>query len=463
MCERFSAHCRTTLLVGLVLLVLSSLLAGAAPSVRSLTYAPAPADNPLKGFVPYAGAGKSFPHSLEFNYLPLSALMKGPKEFDWRPLEKLLDDIAGRGNQAVFRIYLEYPGKPVSTPQYLVDAGVKIRRWKNTNTAPFPAKYDHTPDYEDPRMREALRNFIAALGKRYDGDPRIGYITAGLLGTWGEWHCYPHDEWFASKEVQAEVMTSYEQAFQVTPILLRYPAGPDEWAHAPNHNRPFGYHDDSFAWATIPTGRKQDDWFFMPAMIRGGEPATTKWQTQPIGGEIRPELWPCIWKAKGCNEGQDYAACVRQTHATWLMETSTNRDLSPDERERALKAARMLGYEFHIPKVRLERKDAGSMEVVVTIENRGVAPFYYDWKIELGVKGPNEGMRSIATDWKLTGIQPGQSREWRATIEPALQGGDGRLQLRAVNPLKNGKPLRFANKEQDAAVEGWLDLGSTHP
>ena len=138
-------------------------------------------------------------------------------------------------------------------------------------------------------MRKALQNFIAALGKKYDGDPRIGFITAGLLGTWGEWHEYPRDELFANKQTQREVMDAYQQAFQTTPILLRYPAAKDHWHYAANHTRPLGYHDDSFAWATLDTGRKKDNWFFVPSLMAAGDAAANKWRTQPIGGEIRPD------------------------------------------------------------------------------------------------------------------------------------------------------------------------------
>ena len=96
-----------------------------------------------------------------------------------------------------------------------------------------------TPDYEDQKLRTALSNFIAAFGKKYDGDPRIGFITAGLLGTWGEWHTYPRGELFASKLVQSEVMDAYAAAFRVTPVLLRYPAGEHTWGKASNATRPF--------------------------------------------------------------------------------------------------------------------------------------------------------------------------------------------------------------------------------
>lgn len=450
-------------LIGAFLLGFVSTPWAANRITRKLTYAPAPADNPLKGFVPYATQGKNFPHSLEFNYLPLRDLMTGPARFDWKPMDALLDDIASRGCQAVVRVFQEYPGKPISVPKFLVDEGVEIRRWKNTNTAPFPAKFDHTPDYEDPRMRAALQSFIAAFGKRYDGDPRLGYVTAGLLGTWGEWHCYPHTEWFASKEVQIEVMDAYESAFKITPVLMRYPAGPNEWAHAPNHTRRFGYHDDSFAWATIPTGRKEDDWYFMPAMNRGGESAKNKWRTQPIGGEIRPELWPCIWTKDGCGKGQDYDQCVEQTHATWLMETSTSRKLTTDERERALAAARRLGYEFHISKCQFEsRPEKESLRVALTIENKGVAPFYYAWPVELALaKETGEIVATHPTAWSLQGILPGKPANWEQQFPTHnLKPGKYALLLRAVNPLPNGRPLRFANATQDRPRKGWLSLGT---
>ncbi len=53
---------------------------------------------------------------MEFNYLPLSELVVGPDQYDWQPLEKLLDDIASRGHQSVFRIWMEYPGHREGIP-----------------------------------------------------------------------------------------------------------------------------------------------------------------------------------------------------------------------------------------------------------------------------------------------------------------------------------------------------------
>jgi hypothetical protein len=431
----------------------------AKPVVFRPAYAPGPTDNPLKGFVPYAGQGRNFPHSLEFNYLPLASMMTGPTNFNWAPMERLLDGIASRGCQSVFRIYMEYPRKPSGVPEYLVAAGVKLRAWTNTNTQPLPPALDHTPDYEDPRLRAALTNFIAALGARYDGDPRIGFITAGLLGTWGEWHCHPHSEWFASKTVQAEVMDAYEAAFKRTPVLLRYPAGDNDRAHASNARRNMGYHDDSFAWATLETGRKNDDWFYLTALRKAGPAAMDRWRTAPIGGEIRPELWPCLWKAAGCTKGQDFAQSVRETHASWLMDSSTSRPLTPDERERALDAARSLGYELQV--VQASAALTGRrLEVSVTIANRGVAPFYADWPVRVVAVG-SDGEESVAQlPFVLDKLLPATTNTQSVTLDLAkVSSGEIKLLLGIPNPLKGGKMFRFANVDAEPLRPGLLTLG----
>jgi hypothetical protein len=445
-------------LTALAILPVPCVMAGESLVIRP-AYAAGPADNPLKGFVPYAGQGREFPHSLEFGYLSLASVMTGPTNFNWASLDRLLDGIASRGCQAVFRFYLEYPRTPSGVPEYLAAAGVKMRVWTNTNTQPFPPAVDHTPDYEDPRLRAALTNFIAALGARYDGDPRVGFITAGLLGTWGEWHCYPHSEWFASKRVQTEVMDTYDAAFRKTPILLRYPAGDHDPAHAANSRREFGYHDDSFAWATLDTGRQDEEWFYLAALRKAGPAAMMRWRTAPIGGEIRPELWPCLWKTAGCNEGQDFNRCVRETHASWLMDSSTSSPLTPDERNRALAAARSLGYELQVVEATAKLTDH-RLEVSITITNRGVAPFYANWAVKLMAVGPSGGEMSVQLPFALNTLQPETAATASGTLDLSkCPSSEIKLFLGIPNPLKSGRMLRFANADAEPVRAGWLTLG----
>jgi len=437
--------------------------AEAGDGPRVLAYAPAPPNNPLKGFVPYLRGDSTFPHSLEWDYSKLSDLMTGPTNFNWAPFEAKLAAAASRGHQFYARFYLEWPGRPTGVPQYLIAAGVQMRTWTNTNTQPHPPAVDHTPDYEDARLRAALTNFIHALGRRYDGDPRLGFVGLGLLGTWGEWHNFPRSEWFASKTVQREVMDAYEAAFRKTKLVARYPAGTNDFRYASNGGRAIGYHDDSFAWATVYTGAKDADWFFETRLRAAG--ALAKWRTQPIGGEVRPEVWSCLFDDPSCApKGQGFDLCVTVTHASWLCNEGVFRPgAQPAAVERALAAARRLGYELHAAGVEIFPASRDRvLPIALTVTNTGVAPFYYDWPVELGVlDSQTQIVARWRPNWKLSDIVPGEAASvWRYQGEvKGLPPGAYQLLLRVVNPLPNGVPLRFANQSQDRPLPGWLTLG----
>lgn len=427
-----------------------------------LEYAPAPPDNPLKGFVTYPRPSSDFPHSLVWNYLPLRSLMTGPSDFNWQPLEAELDDAASQGRQFIPRFYLDFPGLPTGIPQFLLDVGLQVHTWTNYNNDPFPPAVCYTPDYNSPLLRAALTNFIAALGARYDRDPRLAFVPLGLLGLWGEWHNYPRAELFASKAVQAEVMDAYAAAFKTTRLLARYPAGSGDATYAPNNLRSVGYHDDSFAWATIPTGRPEDSWFFVARLNAAG--AASKWRGHPIGGEVRPEVWNCLWNDPTCAPaGQEFTRCVTNTHATWLANHGVfANDLQGAQLQRALAGARLLGYEFHVTQATMgDAYSAAPLRVSISVTNSGIAPFYYDWPLEYGALSTNGTLTAAwPTGLKLTAIQPGAAARYLEHQVPNLDlpPGSYTLAVRVAHPLANGKPLRFANTTQDQHRPGWLSL-----
>ncbi len=99
-------------------------------------------------------------------------------------------------------------------PQYLIDGGTdQSRKYDFENNR----KISFSPNYDDPNVKEMLLHFVDALGDKYDGDPRIGYITAGLYGFWGEEHTYPYNgyvneqnptaiNWMPSDEFRAQLV-----------------------------------------------------------------------------------------------------------------------------------------------------------------------------------------------------------------------------------------------------------------
>jgi hypothetical protein len=261
-------------------------------------------------------------------------------------------------------------------------------------------------------------------------------------------------------------MDAYEAAFQKTKLVARYPAGPNDARYADNRTRAIGYHDDSFAWATVHTGKRGDEWFF-ESRLRSAQ-ALDKWRTEPVGGEVRPEVWPCLFNEPSCApKGQEFDRCVAVTHASWLCNGGVFRGkIQGAARARAIEAARKLGYELHLASVEISPMSGdGLLPITLTVTNTGVAPFYYDSPVELGVL--NSQTRIVATwrpDWKLSTIEPGEvSAAWRFQGDvKALAPGAHRMLLRVANPLPNGSPLRFANQSQDRHVSGWLTLGEFH-
>lgn len=440
----------------------STLLLFVISDLTKLSYQPSPVDNPLRGLVPYQGKWEdTFPHSMEFNYIPLDKLVVGEKKYNWEALESLLNDVATRGHQTIFRVYMEYPGQKGGIPQYLLNQGLKVFSYSNSNTKPSSEPENTTPDYSDPRLRQCLKDFLAALGSRYDGDPRIGFITAGLLGMWGEWHCYPKDELFAKPNVQKEVLDAYELNFRRTPILLRYPRGKTDNQYVENTSRRMGYHDDSFAWATLDTKKPEDFWFFMPALKAAGSEALNKWKTQPIGGEIRPEAWVKVFQANpGVPQIQDFEKCVQETHVSWLMESGITNDKPPKETlDRATRMVGKMGYEFHIPWIRTQAI-AGTLFLTMGIQNRGVAPFYANWPSQvvlINSKGEFVKQATVKTDYRT--ILPGTTEERNFTLPlNQMNKGDYKLLYRIQNPMKGGYHVKFANTTQDEDLNEWLTL-----
>jgi hypothetical protein len=437
------------ILVG-ALACLGVFASSAGTNSYTLAVSAPPTNNPLKGFMPYRGNYPTFPHSMEWTYLPLRSLMTGPTNFDWTSLDHLINEIAGRGHQAVFRIYLDYPKLATGIPQYLLDAGLATHAYTDYDNA-----LSVCPDYQNPLLLQALTNFVSALGARYDGDPRIGFITLGLLGFWGEWHTYPHDAWFASTAVQDAVLTAYQTAFAKTKLLVRRPAG------SYPATRAIGYHDDSFAFQTLDPPA----WCFLGLLKAAGD--TNKWLTQPIGGEVRPEVQRCMWDIRQTScvpAGQAFDQCVDLTHASWMLNQGAfSPGFTGAQWDAALAGAQRLGYSFCVSNaILVDAWTNTPLQVSVGLRNLGVAPFYYDWTVQLGaLDGSNQLAGAWLTSWKLSSLLPAATNTvWNWTLaNHGLAPGRYKLALRVINPLPTGLPLRFGNLAQDADVPGWLTLG----
>ena len=392
----------------------------------TLEAAPAPVSNPMKGFMPWAPAAGGKP-----------VLAKGslPYTLEWAPFP-VNDVVTGRDT------YDFYDNRRIS----------------------------FSPNYDDPNVQQMFLHFVAALGNRYDGDPRIGYITAGLYGFWGEEHTYPYNgaissqnptgiNWMPSDAFRAQLVEAWDDAFDETFIQNRYPTEATK-AHG------MGYHDDSFGYATL----EGVSWHFIPKLKKQGE--ADAWQHAPIGGELYPPAQMCLFSqpvnCPNMDPEGDYKALesIQGAHATWLINQKaftvgyTGSDLT-----RAQQASAAMGYTLQATRTSATYHGAKAT-VAVDIKNTGSAPFYATWPLEVVLVDKNKTIVATQTlESPLPSVLPGQTGTVTArfTLPSQYRANDSAQELaaaiRVVNPLPNGVPVAFANATMDKPLPGYLELG----
>ena len=401
-------------------------------------------DNPLKGFITSYLWGEpvnGFPDAMEFLYLPMSSLWDADGETLDAGLEPLMAAAEARDHHVVLRVYLDYPTKAAGLPAYL--EGV-------VGCSPYE---EHgggcSPDYEHPELKAAILGLIGALGDRYDGDPRMGFIQVGLLGFWGEWHTWPHSDWFPSEAMQVEVLDAFIDAFSVTHLQIRRPA-----VHSVDLR--MGFHDDSFAHSTLG----DIDWFFWPGMVAAG--AGERWQEVPIGGELRPELQGQVFDESYSlgTYAQDVATCVETTHASYLLNygafNGEGTGYLGEERAQAEVVARQMGYEFMLTGASLSVSglDADGVDGTVSLDltATGVAPFYYTLTPALVDQVTGE---TIATGGPLPSLLPGDTLPIEFTVSRVSpQTLEGPLMLELRSPM-----LLDGQRLQLPTVTPWTEPG----
>lgn len=421
----------------------SPTVSASAATKHALAYADSPVDNPLKGFATLGGNGGDWPASLEYYQIPWNKIVTGENSFDWSYLEGLLDDTASRGRTSILMFYMDWPGSGENDiPQFLLDEGLKTHAYTSYGGG-------KCPDYKDPRLWKTIFNFIAALGKKYDGDPRIAHIDTSIVGYWGEQHTYPDTQYGPTDSQLLQLAQAYDKAFSVTQLSMRSPRSGMSQLN-------LGYDDFSFADETY-----NEDWSHYSYLKEYN--AVNAWQKSMIGGELYPDIQNTIFAGSNWIGGnnEDYKKCVSLLHPSFLLDAQSAWSYSGTMAENAEKAARMLGYDFYATSASFKDtlSSGAKQSLSVSIKNIGVAPFYYPWKMEVGVFQDGGQVAAYKTSWNIKSIvADGQNHTFSFNDIKALPAGSYTLAIRVVNPLEGGLPLRFANETQQD--DGWLNLGT---
>lgn len=349
---------------------------------------------------------------LEYSYMRYNDVVKEKGIYDWSLVEKKLNSTASRGHQAVLRFWDTYPGRESSVPDYikaLPDYKNIVEKSENRDTG--------FPDWSHPEYQCFFLEFYQKFSEKYDNDPRLAFLQTGF-GLWAEYHIYDPDEIlgvnFPSREFQAKFLKHMAKVFKKTPWMISQDA--QLCSHAPFVHQPelldlkFGIFDDTFHLAWEPS-YNYDGWKFF---------GLERFKESPVGGEItfrkkeRSDYVDAQWEKQARNFGVTFMICEQ-----WLRWITI---------DRVSVHSMVCGYKFKITEFK-----ASETTTLVTVENTGVAPIYYDAFITVNGVRSKESLKYLqsgenkiykvkvgGTDLKLTiecdRLVPGQQIQFDADL-----------------------------------------------
>lgn len=344
---------------------------------------------PMTGIVPWSDSRyKKEWVALEYSYMLYNQVCKEKDVYDWSPVEKLLDDIASRGHQAVLRFRYTYVGKSCAVPDY-----IKAREDYEALTAKAEGRDTEYPDWRCEELQRFHMEFHKRFAEKYDNDPRLAFLETGF-GHWAEYHVYDgkfiSGRTFPTKDFQSLFLSSMDGWFKNTPWMISIDAADD--TYSPFETRPellknkFGNFDDSFM-CEDHDGYNYESWEFF-----GKE----RYKTAPLGGEFS---YYSDYDQKHCLDkagmyGRKFEDEAAKFHMTFII----GADQPEYQSESRLKEAGMAtGYRFQVDDFRIKE----GVGAVVNISNVGVAPIYRDAYVAV------DGKRG---DYSLRNLMPGKDR-----------------------------------------------------
>ena len=352
---------------------------------------------------------------LEYSYMKYSDVVVRRGEYDWSVMDRLLDEVAARGHQAIVRFYFVYPGHKTTVPAYI--KSLPDYREVASKSEGKPTSF---ADWSHPELKRFTLEFYEKLASRYDQDPRLAFLETGF-GLWAEYHIYDGPmtlgKTFPDKPFQADFVRSLSRVFRKTPWMISVDAADASRAPFAMERELlktlFGVFDDSFL-CRQHARENEPNWNFF---------GRDRWKSAPAGGEFSYYTKHDQEQALAASgpHGISFERAAAEFHMTFMIGNDQPR-YQPVDRIRA--AGMASGYKFRI--LSFEASQARSR---ATITNMGIAPIYHDAFVAVnGVRAS----RSLKT------LLPGESR----TDEIGTGGNSPRLTIEC-DRLVRGQTIEF--------------------
>jgi hypothetical protein len=397
---------------------------------------------------------KDFP-ALNHLYLRFdwSDIEKEPGVYDFSPLEDIMERWEKAGMTFSLRV-CTYESAPDmdATPRYI------FKRSARCIDIPGSALQ---PDYGDPIFLERLEAFLEALGKRYDGDPRIEIVDIGTYGTWGEGHTVTGDGVIYPVDVVLKHFALHEKYFPDTFLLCnddhiigRMAHGDDEMNRLLRYceARGYGVQDDSICCDGYTQSCGYDTMRARWAFERLGSNA-------PNAIELAHYTYIKPVYESHFRGGFTIIEALKNSRATFAGFHGYPRDWLAGEPYLTEYCANRLGYWLFVPSAVLPPLQNTSHNIIkVRIENHGWAHPYWKTDVKIRLTGAN-GEKTIAAEGiDLRKLNPDCGEDYEIPLDlRGLPSGNYMLSL-GVSDAKTGRNIKLALKEE-LFKNGFYNLG----
>ena len=365
----------------------------------------------------------------------------------------------------------------------------------------------YSPDYTDPDLMkyhrivlEGVRDFFLNGNEWGLSFADVAYIEMGSVGHWGENHTYYFNNRFNGTQYEGmptgaayeAYMQHYDDIFgDIRSLKLM---SRNNMQFAQDHG--WGVFNDVFGEYDSLTGA---GWTWLDELNNGRNlyglqagPYTDFWDKAPVGGELSSNMWRvpgepwadqwCWFKNEnfkdGINEVKGLLTQLYMCHTTFLGQCAPAGErysiFSDEMKANVDTFLKHMGYRFLVSSLTAP-KEASRGETVtmdMTVQNLGVARFYYNWGVRFALYDEQTGWRSDYTSNNLntdkwlpgSGFGTGSYEPGVTECSPQLQipadtePGEYKIVIGIGDPDSKKLTVGFANEQR--TDEGYYVIGS---
>ena len=354
-----------------------------------------------------------------------------------------------RDIQIIFRLNMDFPGKEkhLDIPDWLFAEIQEDGTWYDLDYGK-----GFSPNYSNPILISYHQKLFEALAARYNKNPLVPIIALGSIGHWGEWHTkqdQPLSIPFPGIEVSDQYVEHYLQFFTDKQLVMRRPFDIAEKNGLGLYNDSLGDPEHTFDYFIDYVENGYHDYLAGVA-----QPAMPDfWKHAPSGGEIANPPGIACFEENNINTTLEQ---IQACHTSWLGPSCPAYYPSGSEQQKNYDLLlKTMGYRLVLYSVKHPLKiEAGNiLPLKMVWKNKGVAPFYYSWPLELSLSDSDSNiLYRVTTSEDIRGWLPGKKNVQVSLHIPAdLEPGNYTLCAAIINP-DTGKPaidLAIGGKRPD--------------